>query len=113
MKIRQGYVSNSSSSSFVCLGIDITKNKALKAKFTDEEDCGELSEEGEKLLPENTDYHYYDSKEVLGWEIGGGSSDDGSFDCENVDLEELVEYAKALEKATGIKPKLMGGSYAC
>ena len=48
----------------------------------------------------------------MGWEIGNGSSDDGSFDCETVEFEDLAKYAKDLEKATGVKPKLVGGTYA-
>jgi hypothetical protein len=112
MKIRNGFVSNSSSSSFVAFGIDISDDPKLKEKFVDEENY-ELSDEGEKLLPEGTEYGYYEGcGEILGWVLGSGSSDDGSFDCEEVELEELAEYAKAFEKATGLKPHLMGGTYA-
>ena len=111
MKIRSGYVSNSSSSSFICLGVDITHNENLKTKFVDEDEY-ELNKDGDRLLPDHTGYHVYNSQQVLGWELGSGSSDDGSFDCEEVYMEELAKYSDALEKITGIKPKLMGGIYA-
>ena len=112
MKIRNGFVSNSSSSSFVCIGIDISDESELRSKFIDEDNY-ELSEEGKKLLPNHTEYNYYEgSGQVIGWVLGSGSSDDGSFECESVDLDELKKYADELEKVTGIKPKLMGGTYA-
>jgi hypothetical protein len=112
MKIRSGFVSNSSSSSFVCVGVDISDKPELKKKFVDKDNYS-LSEDGEKLLPDNTDYHYYaECGEILGWELGSGSSDDGSFECEDVSFDELKEYVDKLEKATGIKPRLMGGTYA-
>ena len=110
MKIRSGLVSYSSSSSFVCIGVDISGVPKLTEKFVDD---FELSEEGEKVLPKNTGYFYYEGcGEIIGWELGNGSSDDGSFGCEDVDFEELKKYADALEQATGIRPKLMGGTYA-
>lgn len=113
MKIRSGFVSNSSSSSFVCVGVDVSDQPELKKKFVDKENY-ELSKAGKKNLPKNTGYFYYEScGEIIGWELGGGSSDDGTFECKNVDFEELKKYADELEKATGVKPKLMGGTYSC
>lgn len=110
MKIRSGFVSNSSSSSFICIGVDVSDKPELKEKFVD---GYELSDEGEKVLPENTGYFYYEGcGEVIGWELGSGSSDDGSFECQNVDFDELEKYVKKLENVTGIKPRLMGGTYA-
>lgn len=112
MKIRSGFVSNSSSSSFVCVGVDISDKPELKEKFVDEDNYS-LSTKGECHLPKNTDFYYYEGcGEILGWELGRGSSDDGSFGCEDVDFDELKEYVDKLEKATGIKPRLMGGTYA-
>jgi len=112
MKIRSGFVSNSSSSSFVCVGVDISDQPELKKRFVDEDNY-ELSESGEKSLPENTEYFYYEGcGEVIGWQLGSGSSDDGSFECQDVDFGELKKYADKLEQITGIKPRLMGGTYA-
>lgn len=112
MKIRTGFVSNSSSSSFVCLGIDVSEYSELKKRFVDDDDY-QLSDEGEKVLPKNTTYNYYEGcGEILGWTLGSGSSDDGSFGCKDVEMEDLVKYASLFEKVTGIKPKLMGGTYA-
>lgn len=109
MKIRSGFVSNSSSSSFVCVGVDISDQPELKKRFVEDY---ELSESGEKSLPENTEYFYYEGcGEIIGWQLGSGSSDDGSFECQDVDFGELKKYADKLEQITGIKPRLMGGTY--
>jgi len=112
MKYRSGFVSNSSSSSFVAVGIEISDRDDIKQKFVDEDNY-ELSKEGKKLLPKNSEYNYYEGcGEVIGWVIGDGSSDDGSFECQDVDFDDLKKYAEALEKATGVKARLMGGTYA-
>ena len=112
MKTRIGYVSNSSSSSFVCLGIDVSENEELQKKFVNKYEY-ELSKEARQLLPKHTEFgSFSECGQVIGWILGNGSSDDGSFECEAVEMEELVEYSKALEAATGIKPKLMGGTYS-
>lgn len=109
MKVRNGFVSNSSSSSFVCLGIDISDNKKLMKTLVNEED--ELSEDGVKLLPEHSSYLNISGGNIVGWFLGKGSSDDGSFYFKDVGLDQLGKYADEFEKATGVKPRLMGGTY--
>jgi hypothetical protein len=109
MKTRNGFVSNSSSSSFVCIGVDITKNKKLQSKFINDE--YEIREEMEKVLPKNTDIIFDDYNFIIGWEFGGGS--DEQFECRTITLEELVNYSNELEKVIGIKPKIIGGMRQC
>jgi hypothetical protein len=114
MKTRNGFVSNSSSSSFVVFGADISDREDLVKKFKDPEGYRRGSCLNEDLFPQPTECSYYDGEgTILGWGLGGGDTSCGDFGVSEVSIDELVEYAKAFEAATGLKPKLMGGCYPC
>jgi hypothetical protein len=113
MKIRSGFVSNSSSSSFVVFGANIDKNKALKEKFHDSKSYDEVPLNADKLPEDTICVDYEGEGLILGLHLGGGSTDEGDFGVEAIGIEELVKYAKEFEKATGLKPKLLGGCYSC
>lgn len=108
MKIRNGFVSNSSSSSFVVAGFEVNP----ETEFDDDwyENYSVLN---------SSDYDIEDGKVVLGVEIF--SIDDcGLIDCDSLDLEELSDKLKELkekcEKANIevlSKGKLYGGVKVC
>ena len=113
MKIRSGFVSNSSSSSFVIFGANIDKNKAVKEKFYDDESYNDFPLHANELPEGTICVNYEDQGIILGLQLGGGSTDEGDFGIEEIGIEELVEYAKEFEKVTGLKPTLLGGCYSC
>lgn len=107
MKIRKCFVSNSSSSSFVILGVSLNDHPTLKEKFYDEEEWE--TPKNSDLLPPKTECLGGESGElILGRVLGGGSTDDGDFECEKISMDELKAYSDALELATGVKPFLVG-----
>ena len=114
MKTRNGFVSNSSSSSFVIFGANIDDRKDLIEKFKDPEGYRGGNCLNDELFTQPTECSYYEGEgTIIGWGLGGGDTSCGDFGCEEATIDELIEYAKSFESATGIKPKLMGGCYAC
>ena len=97
MKIRAGFVSNSSSSSFIIRGTKLTTEEIIKKLNIPQEDIDELNEDeyelyeflGEKLegLTYHVDGYYFGGRDyntlVVGESLGG--LDDG-------EVEELKEY---------------------
>jgi len=104
MKIRNGFVSNSSTSSFIIIGFDISKNESAKRKLL------EIADGNEEVLRDdynvsyriskkcgikdaiyrkgNSDNGLNDDEEVLGILLADVSSDDGGLD-ERFSMAEL------------------------
>ena len=114
MKTRNGFVSNSSSSSFVIFGANIDDRKDLIERFRNPNGYIKSPSLNQESFPEYTIcFCTEDEGTILGWGLGGGDTSCGDFNVKTVTIYELVEYAKSFEAVTGIKPKLMGGCYAC
>ena len=128
MKIRTGFVSNSSSSSFILIGEHFFKNspveilskffpktyeKALdrvknnsKLKLEDELDdimCDEPTEDGISII--NDDGGIFVGVQLAHW------SDD-CFKGVDKSMDELLILSEKM-KAKGLKPKLIGGTRGC
>jgi len=112
MKIRQGFVSNSSSSSFVIMGIerdlDYIMNHEMKNKvimfgeyLSDGMDVIELTPEIKEMIAQNSNRkdYFYDRTFL---EVGFGYSSD----CDNCPITK-DEIIKAMDKLDGDKVQLL------
>jgi len=126
MKIRAGFISNSSTCSFVAIGYrkkitdDIMQHfiEFVKSKFNfvpNEEYCDTLQEKFYECMSQTNNYIYQDEDgPVLGICLVQMGSEEPFFEYLEV---ELRDFKPDIEEAFGVKmdeePKLIMGSYSC
>jgi hypothetical protein len=116
MKTRQGFVSNSSSSSFCILGCKVTPaiKAALKERFPKETVDGEKEADWEWLdritMELDLDFVDLDGKSIIGKSLGDFDADETS-----TSFAELQKTAKAVQKLVGESApvKLYVGTAPC
>jgi len=107
MKIRTNFVSNSSTTSFICVGINLNLYPQLKKMFG--VSGFQRKPKSAEKLPPNTecmDFTHLDFGCILGLNI----SDGNSIEIKEEDMGRIIQYTKELENATGVKPKLFFAS---
>lgn len=105
MKTRNGFISNSSSSSFIIFGANLNEHPELKEKYVDINNY-ELKELAG--IPTGTELRGTDDTTYIGMCLGGGSTDDGDFGVKKKNIHELTKYANAFRGFFGVEPHLYG-----
>jgi len=134
MKVRVGFVSNSSSSSFVMIGTKVSNVDKVKlaekllAKYPNielpdyvdkEEDAEDWAWEVLYALHGKCPYEYYGEENLFGFSIYSGSGEDYGLEDFSLSVEEIekaVADTKAMLEELGIPAdeiKLIGGQRAC
>lgn len=111
MKTRISFVANSSSSSFIAIGI---QSDELAERFFDfdEDDC-EWTKKKNVKLPKDIECFARGEGEAFIGKILKEFDDEGGYLELEADFEELINYSKLFEEAIGVKPKLIGLTYGC
>ena len=103
MKTRQGFVSNSSTSSFIIVGVVLA---AQEVKKYEDPETGVL-----RACPKGFDLTYTDGdKYILGITLADASSDGDYIPDMEFSIEELAEKRDMVREATGKEPKLYMGT---
>jgi len=106
MKIRQGFVSNSSSSSFVLVGCQMSDEALAKALNVDTDDLYDIMNGGDL---------FWDAEDgIVGYTIASG--DDSYFSGDTMTIPELMEKAKEISEKLSVpleEIKIISGIRSC